>query len=119
MIKNVVIALFFFDLIIASMLIAFGISKVELGAPFMAFMRQCNSELLEFKLEIPNIPKIPNFDVGSGWLLILDFFINVVNGLSSLINVIINILNIVIQLMQFLYIIIKNLFVFRDSLVNV
>lgn len=116
MIKNVVVALFFFDLIIAGMLITFGVSKVELGAPFMAFMKQCNDDLLAFKVEIPNIPQIPKFESGNGWLLVLDFLINIVNGLSNLVNVIINILNVLIQLFEFSIIIIKNLFTLRDTL---
>lgn len=90
--------------------------QISLGAPFMSFMRSCSIDLQDIKFEIPQIPKIDLFEVDNGWLLILNAFIAVVNGLSGLINFIIMIVNTIIELLEFIFIVIRNLIDFKDTL---
>lgn len=90
--------------------------QISLGAPFMSFLNSCSRDLSDIKIEIPSIPKIPYFEEGSGWLLILNAFIAFVNGISGVINFLITIINVLIEVLEFLFIIIRNLMTFKDTL---
>lgn len=118
MIKKISLTLVFLCLIIAIPLAILGYKKVEIGSSGLALIKMTSQQLQDYSIEIPNIPMIPKFDVGNGWLVVLNFLIDVVNGLSSLINFIIYLLNIVIQLLEFIVLIIRNLIVFRDNLAS-
>lgn len=118
MIHKIIASLFLVCLFIAIPLSLMGIERVELGEPFLAFMSTCNHELSQFKIEIPDIPLIPQFDDASGFLLVLDVLIKFVNMIIQLINIIADVVNVVIQLLQFIFIIVKNLINFKDTLAN-
>lgn len=115
MIKRIIIGGFFFCLLIAIPLSFLGITRVELGGPFLAFLRATSIDLSKYKFEIPNIPSIPlSEQVGTGWD-ILRVFTNFVNFFVTVINAFINIFNIIITLFEFIGLLIKNLITFKDK----
>ena len=116
MIKKVIFAGIVLCLFIAIPFALMGIQHVELGQPFMTFLRGCNLELNQYKVEIPSIPEIPSPPNPSGWLLILNAFISFANFFVKIINVMTSILSVIIQLFQFIFILIKNLITLKDSL---
>lgn len=116
MIKKVIFAGIVLCLFIAVPLALMGINHVELGQPFMTFLRNCNLELNQYKVEIPDIPEIPTPPNPTGWLLILKAFVAFMNFFVKIINVFTSILSTIIQLFQFLGIMIKNLITLKDSL---
>lgn len=118
MIRKIIYAGIFLCLLIAIPLSLMGIEKVEPGMPFLAFLKNCNRELNDFKIEIPNIPAIPLLDTeGNPFLNFVNGVINFLNGVSNLINFIITLLNVVIQVIQFIFIVVKNLIIFKDTLI--
>ena len=118
MIKKVIFAGVVLCLFIAIPLALMGIRHVELGQPFMTFLRNCNLELNQYKVEIPDIPKIPTPPNPSGWQLILKAFVSFMNFFVDVINVFTSIISTIIQLFQFIAIMIKNLITLKDSLAN-
>lgn len=116
MIKKIIFAAIVLCLFIAIPLALLGITHVELGQPFMTFLRNCNIELNQYKVVIPNIPDIPSPPNPSGWLLILNAFVAFANFFVRIINVFTSILSTVIQLFQFIFILIKNLITLKDTL---
>lgn len=115
MIKRIIVGGFLFCLLIAIPLSFLGIERVELGGPFLGFLRATSIELSKYKFEIPNIPSIPLSDaVGTGWD-ILRVLTNFVNFFVTVINAVINIFNIIIMLFEFIGLLIKNLITFKDT----
>lgn len=115
MIKKISISLIFLCLLIAIPLALMGYKKVELGTPGLALLRVSAIQLEQYKVEIPDIPQIPLFNAGGGWLVVLDFLIKVVNGLTTFINFLVDIFNYIIKIIEYIVIIIKNLITFKDS----
>lgn len=111
MIKKIILSLFLGCLFIAIPLSLAGIHRVSLSDGVISFLQNCSRELNDFKVEIPQIPKIPTINVG-----FLDVLINFINGFVILINFVITLVNIIIQLLEFLFIIIKNLITLKDYL---
>ena len=127
MIKKIVFFGIFLCLCIAVPLALMGYDHVTLGPSFIALMRNCNNDLNNFTIAIPNIPTIPRIPTenGAGDAGILEVLINLANALITFVNVIINIINvavqvinIVIQLIEFIVILIKNLITFKDSVTS-
>lgn len=116
MIKKITIVSILLCLLIAIPLSILGIRKVELGPSFLAFMNTCNRDLNNFKIEIPNIPRIPSPPNLDGFWAILNAFISFGNFIIGVINVGITLINVVIQLIEFIIIMIKNLIAFKDVL---
>lgn len=117
MIKNILYSLIFICLMFAISLSMFGVTHVELGAPFMSFLQQSNRELNDFIIEIPSIPMIPLMEKTNALMLILNVLITFVNGLSNLINFLITIVNIIIKVLQFVFILLNNFITMRDGLI--
>lgn len=86
----------------AFILYSLGIRKVELGQGFLAFINNCNNELNNFTIAIPNIPHIPTL-TGS-FFLPIDFL----NGIIDFLNFPIVLFNTAISIIQFLIIMLKN-----------
>lgn len=119
MIRKISIILIFACLLIAIPLALMGYEKVELGGPFLAFMRTTSDDLNNYKITIPDIPKIPAFEEPKGLQVVLNFLVRVVNGLSTLLNVIIMVLNELIQLLEFFFLMIRNLITFKDTIARI
>ena len=117
MIRNILYSLIFICLMFAVSLSMFGITHVELGAPFMSFLQSTNRQLNDFKIAIPSIPLIPLMEQTNFFMALLNVLVSFVNGLSNLINFIITIVNIVIQLLQFIFILLNNFITMRDDLI--
>lgn len=117
MIKNILFSLIFVCLMFAVSLSMFGVTHVELGAPFMSFLQQTNRLLNDFKIAIPSIPLIPLMEQTNFFMAILNVLVSFVNGLVNLINFIITIVNIIIQLLQFVFILLNNFITMRDDLI--
>lgn len=97
--------------IIAFFLSIIGVQQIEFGDTYYTFISSVSKTFDSWKLEIPDIPKIPLINTGdydkSGLILavlikIANFFVKFVNIISTILNLVINILNIVIQLIQFI-----------------
>lgn len=116
MLKKISISLIFVCLLIAIPLALLGYEKVELGTPFMALMSNTSRQLESYKVSIPDIPMIPAFEEPQGILVVVQFLLKVVNGISTLLNVIIMVLNSLIQLLEFIFLLLKNLITFKDSI---
>lgn len=89
-------------LIIALILALNGVEEVGFNDTYYKFFYSVSHDYDAWKLEIPRIPTIDKLEGGEWWALILNAFINFVNGLFGFLNVIIMILNYVIQLIQFI-----------------
>lgn len=116
MIKKIIASAILLCLFIAIPLYVLGFEKVTLGAPFLAFMKNCSRELNDFAIAIPDIPQISKFEAPAGIFVVINFMIDLVNGLSSFINFVILMCNQIIQLLQFIFIIVKNLITFKDTI---
>lgn len=116
MIKKIFFAVIFLCLIVAIPLYIAGVRQVEVGGPFMAFLRTCNNELNQFKFAIPDIPKIPTPMEEGFWWDVLKVLISIANFIGSIGNVAIMITNTIIQLVQFIYIMIRNVIALKDNL---
>lgn len=116
MIRKMTLSIIFVCLCIAIPLAMLGYKKVELGTPFLALMSTTTRDLNNYKVQIPDIPRIPLFENPEGILIVIQFLIKVVNGLTALINVIILVVNYVIQILEFLVLLVRNLIQFKDSL---
>lgn len=112
MIKKIVFFFIFILLAISIPLALLGIERVSLSNEVLAFLKNCNRELQDFKVEIPTIPSIPTINVG-----FVDAFINFINGFVVLINFVITFVNILIQVLQYLFVIVKNLGTLKDSVI--
>lgn len=112
-----------FCLFLAIGLSAFGYDYVEIGTPFLAFMRQVNNDVNYFKVEIPDIPLIPHYqrqdgggnDIISVLISLLNAIIFIVNLIIQSVNLIADILNLIIQLLQTIIAIIRNLIYFKNN----
>lgn len=117
------VSMFFFCLIAIGLSLS-GITHVDIGAPFLAFMNQCSRDLEAIKIEIPDIPQIPRWTVpveeGSDILTMLasivNFFVFFGNMFVTTLNIIVTMINVIIQLLQFLFIILRNIIHFKDTL---
>lgn len=122
MVKKIIFSGIVLCLFIAIPLALMGYKQVELGTPFLALMRSVSRDLDSFKIEIPDIPKIPKFSSqeASGVLEvlfnILNAIINFFNVIIFLINTVADVVNIIIQLIQVIVLIVKNLITFKDSI---
>lgn len=101
---------------IAVPLYIMGYRHVELGSPFLSFLRNCNDQLNEFKIAIPEIPDVPKPPSNEGWFLVLNVLIDAVNFIVAICNIAISIMNAIIQFLQFIFIMIKSLINFKDDL---
>lgn len=118
MVRKIVFSAILLCLFIAIPLSIVGIEQVELGEPFLAFVKTCDHELSDFKVAIPDIPTIPRVNNLGGFEFILNAFITFANIFVNLINIISKLLNVIIQVVQFIVIVVKNLILFKDNLVN-
>lgn len=116
MIKKISLSFIFVCLLIAIPLALLGYKKVELGSPFLALMANTTRQLEGYKVTIPDIPMIPAFEEPEGIMVVVQFLLKVVNGISTLLNVIIMLLNSLIQLLEFIFLLLKNLISFKDSI---
>lgn len=116
MFKRIIAVIMLLCLLIAVPLALLGIKRVELGEPFLALMHAVTKDLNNFKVEIPDIPLIDFGDkVGAGWDVIkaiASFF----NFFIRIINVFILLINIVIQLFQVIFLVVRHLITFKDTL---
>lgn len=119
MIKKIILFIMPILLFTAILLKLNGVDHVEIGQPFLSFLNKVSIDMSKWKFDIPSIPMIDSFDSPSGWLLVLDFLINVINGLSTLINVIISLLNVLISVLQFIFTMIYDFKDFITILQNV
>lgn len=119
MIKRIGAFLILGCLLIAIPLAILGYEKVELGGPFLAVMNQTSKDLQNFKIAIPDIPKIPLFESPQGFELVLNFLIKVTNGISGVLNFLIMLINTIIQLLEFIFLMVKNGIAFKNSLHDV
>ena len=117
------VSMLFFCLIALGLSIS-GIDHVDVGVPFMAFMSQCSRDLESFKVEIPNIPLIPRWelpqddttDLLTMLASIVNFFVFFGNMVVTNLNIFVGLINVVIQLIQFLFIVLRNIIHFKDTL---
>lgn len=116
MIKRIIGAGILLCLFIAIPLSIAGITHVEIGSAFMGFLKSCNRDLENFKIEIPQIPQIPRFENPSGFFVVVDILVSFINGISQFINFGIMISNYFIQLLEFITIILINLVSMRNIL---
>lgn len=115
MIKKISLSLILICLFVAIPLALLGYDKVQIGPSGLAFLRAVDQTFKDNYYEIPDIPKIPNFEVGTVWFTVLNFLINVVNGLSTLINVIVDIFNVLVHIVEYLVFIVYHAITFKDS----
>lgn len=113
MINRIIFSLFFICLIIAIFLLGFGITHVDIGTDFYAFMAGVSVRMNDFKIDIPNIPQIDAGSVQSGGINAL---VNIGNFFINFLNVIITIINLVNKVTEFFIIIIVQ---FVEMLINV
>lgn len=116
MIKRICFSLIFICCIIAIPLALMGIRHVNIGGPFLAFLRGCSNELNEYKIAIPNIPSVPKPTGTGGWYAVLSVLISIANALIGICNFAIMFMNTIVQLLQFIFVILKRLITFKDSL---
>jgi len=105
MIKKIAGSIMFFSLIIAIPLAVMGITRVELGLPFQAFIRQVAIDSQSFGIKIPDIPKI---EIDENTASILRSIISIVNNIVSFLNFIVVFLNAIISILLFLFTLIRN-----------
>lgn len=98
-------------MVIALFLASLGVHHIEFGDTYYSFIQSVGQSFNQWKLEIPDIPKIPTInrtqgDSDSNFLkalvTIANFFVVVVNAIISIVNILISIVNIVVQLIQFI-----------------
>lgn len=119
MIKRIIGFFFLGCLIIAIPLAIAGITHVDIGGSFVAFLKQCDHDfMLVNGIEIPNIPDIPKPPNTGGWWDVLGALIDFANFIVLLINVVTSVANVIISLIKYIIIIIKNVFTFRDGLIQ-
>lgn len=117
MIKNIIFSAILLCLFIAIPLAIAGVTHVDLGGPFLALLKNTSRELNDYKIAIPNIPEIPPLENVSGFWAVIDVLVKFVNALVKFLNFFVTIINVIIQLFQYIFLVIKNLIVFKDSLV--
>lgn len=118
MLKKIALSGIFFCLFIASWLAAFNIDKVSIGGPFLALLKQTNTDLNNFKIAIPDIPLIPKASSFNGFLVVLNALIDFFNIIVNIINIVVDVVNVVIQLIEFICLLIKNIVVFATTMKN-
>lgn len=123
MIKKIIFALILLCLFIAIPLAVFGIKHVDIGPSFIAFMHQTSRDLEGWKINIPDIPFIPQPEQVSLDGGFLDFLQNLgyaivsfLNFIVRFFNVCISFINACIQFIQFIFTLLKNLIAFTDTL---
>lgn len=116
MIKKIIFSALFLCMCIAIPLAILGIKKVELGTPFLAFMKACSKDLHDYKIAIPNIPNIPTSDALKGAWEIIGLLIKFFNFIINICNIAISVMNVVIQLLEFIVLMVKNLITLKDTL---
>lgn len=124
MIKNIIFSLLFACLLLSLSLALMGVREVSLGAPTIALINRTSVELDSFRIAIPSIPSIPSisYQASGQWYSFLIDGVNAIiiflNGLVNVINFVITGVNVIIQIIQFIIILIKNVIVYRDSLIS-
>lgn len=124
MIKKIICALILLCLFIAIPLAVFGIKHVDIGPSFIAFMHQTSRDLEGWKINIPDIPFIPQPDMvstgGNNILAVLQSLgyaiVSWLNFIVRFFNVCISFINACIQFIQFIFTLLKNLIAFTDTL---
>lgn len=116
MLKKIALSGILLCLFIAIPLALLGIRRVEIGTPFVTFMRTVSQDLQQYKIAIPTIPNIPSVDEFKGAWLILDVVIKFFNFIINICNFAITFMNVIIQFIQMLFIIIKRLITLKDTL---
>lgn len=118
MLKRIVAISTLVCLFIAIPLAIMGIKRVDLGQPFLALMKAVNSDLQNYRIEIPNIPLIPlGSQSGGGWE-VLKVVVNFFNFFIQIINIFIQVFNVIIQLFQCIFLVVRHLITFKDTLAN-
>lgn len=116
MIKRICFSLIFVCCLVAIPLALLGIKHVNIGGPFLAFLHNCNNELNDFKIAIPNIPEIPKPGATGGWWDVLQVLVTIGNVFISICNYAINFMNAIVSVLQFIFIVLKNLLTLKDTL---
>ncbi len=91
-----------FFMFIALFLKLNGVDQVQFTDQYYTFMRGIAIRSANLNVQIPNIPLIPQLNVGGGWWEVLSFLIAFVNSLSSIFNVLINLINILLSILIFI-----------------
>lgn len=105
MIKKIIVFTIPFCFIIAVALFLMGYERVELGSPFYDFMRKVSMDFENWKLQIPEIPELPNFD--GEWYSVL---VEITDALIKVVNFTLMVVNFLIQMVQFIFTIIYEVF---------
>lgn len=116
MIKRISLAFLGSMLMIAFALYLLGMRKVELGQPFLSFLKSCAIELNDIKFEIPDIPQVPKLDNQLGYFTsVINVLINFLNGFVAFLNFFVMVINEFIKVLTFLFIVLKNLGTFINN----
>lgn len=118
MVNKIILSTFLVCLFIAIPLAVMGYDHVELGAPFLALLKTTNQELQQYKIAIPEIPKIPIFENATGFLEVVNVLIKFVNIIVWILNAFAGIINVIIQLLQTIFLFVKALINFKDTIAN-
>lgn len=116
MIKKIVFSLIFVCMLIAIPLALMGIRHVNVGGPFLSFLRGASLELNQYKVGIPTIPNVPTPQETGGWWDVLQVLVSIANGFVGICNFAITFMNTIVQLLQFVFIIIRRLITLKDTL---
>lgn len=110
MITRIVSYLFLATLFFAFFLAIVGVTHISTGEEYYRFLGTVSERFESWKIEIPNIPKIPRIDDsssanGTDIFAILkgfvNFFVTLANVIISIFNIAILVINIIIQIIQF------------------
>lgn len=116
MIKKICFSLIFVCLLVSIPLALMGIKYVSIGGPFLAFLRGTNMELQQYKFEIPTIPNVPDPAQTGGWWDALGVLVAIANAFISICNFAIGFMNTLIAMVQFVFILLRRLMSFSESL---
>lgn len=116
MIKKIIFTLIFVCMLIAIPLALMGIRYVNVGGPFLSFLRGASNELNQYKVGIPEIPSVPLPQESGGWWDVLGVLVSIANGFIGICNFAIMFMNTIVQLLQFVFILIRRLITLKDTL---
>ena len=116
MIKRIIFSLFFVCLIIALPLGILGVKRVEIGLPFLTFLRETEQDCALINIQIPTVSELPTPPVFEWYDVVLNLLKMVCNFFIDIYNFLVNILNALISAIKFLIILIRNLFRLKDIL---
>lgn len=109
MIKRISLAFLGSMLMIAFALYLLGMRKVELGQPFLSFLKSCAIELNDITFKVPDIPQVSKLSDVNGFFTIINVLINFLNGFIAFLNFFVMVINEFIKVLTFLFIVLKNL----------